>query len=102
MTHRYIGADGVQVSDRQMQPDQPTFDESIPFDETDDRTMHDVMGNDRLAKPAQALLLTLRDINAIKGSFGSACVDKAKFYDAILPSLEKLRDACEAEWQDRP
>jgi hypothetical protein len=70
------------------------------FDEHDDGIMHDVLGNDRLAKPVQALLLTLRDLKAINGSFGQSCINPDTLYKIITERLEALRKACEAEWQE--
>ena len=71
---------------------------TIPFNEYDDAMMHDILGNDRLAKPVQALLEMLHTIKATSGSFG---MDKAKAFDYLLPQLEALREACEDEWRDQ-
>lgn len=72
--------------------------EPQPFDETDDDLMHDLLGNERLAAPVQALLITLSQIDLFENSFG---LDKAKAFDAILPDLIKLRAACKEEWEDQ-
>lgn len=70
------------------------------FDEHDDAVMHDVLGNDRLAKPVQALLISLREIETVHGSFGADCLNKAKLLDALLPELRALRQACIDEFRD--
>jgi hypothetical protein len=85
------------VPDRPTQP--PHIDpESIPFDAFDDDLMHDVLGNDRLAKPVQALLILLWEIEATKGSFGT---DDGALARAVLPKLIALREACRDEWRDQ-
>ena len=88
----------MNYPERPLQPRQPQFDESIPFDEFDDGIMHDVLGNDRLAKPVQALLLKLRQINITEASFGA---DAVRVLMALLPDLRRLREACEDEWRDK-
>jgi hypothetical protein len=69
-----------------------------PFNENDDDLMHDVCEGPTLAKPVQALLLSLREIKTAAGSFG---VDKAKAFDNLLPELEALRAACKKLWEDQ-
>lgn len=69
--------------------------EPIEFDETDDGIMHDVMGNDRLGKPAQTLLCTWLEIERAANSFG---VDHAKAYAALVEPMREFRKACEAQW----
>lgn len=85
------------VPDRPTQPP-ITHSESIPFDPFDDDLMHDVLGNDRLAKPVQALLMLLWEIEATKGSFG---LDDGALARAVLPKLIALREACKDEWRDQ-
>ena len=75
--------------------------EAQEFSEWDDAIMHDVMGNERLAKPVQELLLTLLQIKNIQRSFGDPCIEKAKFFDAIVPELEALRQAGVDEGRDQ-
>lgn len=70
---------------------QPTFDVH------DDALMHDVMGNDRLAKPAQDLLIALEQIDMTKDSFGLNAELTVKF---LVPKIEALRQACIDEWRD--
>ena len=70
---------------------------SAPFNEYDDAIMLEILPG-RFAKPVQSLLETLHTIQATSGSFG---VDKAKAYDALLPDLERLREACADEWADQ-
>lgn len=65
------------------------------FDHTDSALMHDVIGNDNLAKPIQALLCSLAQIEAANGSFGA---DEKKALGRLLPQLEQLREACIREW----
>lgn len=68
----------------------------IEFDEFDDDMVKAVAG-ERLAKPIQALLLTLRQIEQTEGSFGS---DAAKVRAALIPDLQALREACKDQWKD--
>lgn len=69
----------------------------LPFDETDDDLMESVCEGPTLARPVQALLITLSQIHLYENSFG---LDKAKAYDAILPDLVKLLEACKKIWRD--
>lgn len=69
----------------------------VEFSEHDDAIMHDVMGNERLAKPVQALLLTLRQIDWTAASFG---VDAWRALEILRTQLRKLREACEDEYRD--
>jgi hypothetical protein len=71
--------------------------EPIPFDIHDDGLMHDLLGNDNLAKPVQALLLTLHEIECTAASFG---VDHYKALQALLPHLKALREAVKTEWRN--
>jgi hypothetical protein len=71
--------------------------EPDPFDIYDDDLMHDVMGNERLSKPVQALLITLEQIETTNGSFG---VNDKLAMEALLPILKKLRMAVFEQWKD--
>lgn len=68
------------------------------FDEHDDALMHDIMGNERLAKPVQQLLISLNQIEMIQASFGDP--DKARVFEQLIPELKALRQAVIAEWTD--
>lgn len=70
---------------------------AVQFDEYQDDHVIAVIGNKRLAKPIQALLTTLHQIEQTQRSFG---VDHAKAFDALLPCLKELRDSCRDEWRD--
>lgn len=70
-----------------------------PFDPYDDDLMHDVLGNERLSKPAQALLLTYREALRVQGSFGT--LDKARFFERVMPELRAFYLACKEEWADQ-
>lgn len=71
--------------------------DAVSFDEYQDDHVIAVIGNNRLAKPIQALLTTLHQIEQTQRSFG---VDHAKAFDALLPCLKELRDSCRDEWAD--
>lgn len=86
-----------RIPERPLQPRQPAFDESIPFDEFDDVMVKQILGNERLAKPIQDLLITLHQIDTTCSSFGA---DKAKVADALIPELVALREACRDAWKD--
>lgn len=76
------------------------FDEYGPveFDEYDDEAVEAVCGpNSRLAKPIQKLLIELHQIEMTRRSFG---VDHAKAFEAVLPLLELLREACVDQYKD--
>lgn len=73
--------------------------EPQPFDPWDADLMHDVLGNERLSKPAQALLLTYREALQVQGSFGT--LDKARFFERVLPELRAFYMACKEEWMDQ-
>lgn len=66
------------------------------FDHEDDALMHDIMGNDNLAKPVQALLSSLDQYEHFLGSFG---VDERRVIEKILPELKALREACVREFE---
>lgn len=83
------------VPDRPSQPPHITH-ESIPFDAFDDDLMHDVLGNDRLAKPVQALLILLWEIES--GSFRD---NDGALARSVLPKLIALKEACKDEWRDQ-
>lgn len=68
------------------------------FDETDDGIMHDICEGPTLAEPVQSLLITLSQIYLYENSYG---LDKAKAFDAILPDLKKLRQACKKLWEEK-
>lgn len=70
------------------------------FDEYDDALMHDVMGNERLAKPVQALLITYRQIKLSHASFGEEFTNARAAMDALMPLLKALRTAVREEWQE--
>lgn len=87
----------MNMPERPLQPCQPAFNESIQFDEFQDEHVREILGNERLAKPLQKLLLILHQISLTSRSFS---VDKAKAYDALMPNLEWLREACRDAWAD--
>lgn len=72
--------------------------ENQAFDEWDDAIMHDVMGNERLAKTAQALLIALAQIDMTKDSFGLDAERTVKF---LVPLLKDFRKAIVEEWRDQ-
>lgn len=67
-----------------------------PFDAYDDDLMHDVLGNERLSRPVQTLLMTYLEVMRVQGSFGT--LDKARFFERVLPELRSLYQACKEEW----
>lgn len=67
------------------------------FDAHDDDLMHDIVGNDRLAKPVQDLLIALSQIDLTKDSFGLNAELAVKF---LVPKIEALRHACIEEGRD--
>lgn len=78
-----------------------SYPEPAPsFDIYDDDLMHDVMGNERLAKPVQGLLITLDQINMTHGSFGKEAMNAQVAMDAIVPLLKALRAAVKEQWQE--
>ena len=59
------------------------------FDEFDDDLMHDLLGNERMAKPVQDLLIALRQHEKYRGGLTA---------DEIVPMLQALRKACAEQW----
>jgi hypothetical protein len=88
----------VSADLRLYQSEQNKLGEQPEFDEHDEDMLHDIVGNARLAKPVQALLLLLAQFKAYKRTFG---VDNDRFAQMVLPELELLRKACEEEWRDQ-
>lgn len=70
------------------------------FDEYDDALMHDVMGNERLAKPVQALLITYRQIKLSHASFGEEFTNNKLALESLMPLLQALRAAVREQWQE--
>lgn len=70
------------------------------FDEYDDALMHDVMGNERLAKPVQALLITYRQIKLSHASFGEEFTNAKAAMESLMPLLKSLRAAVREQWQE--
>lgn len=68
--------------------------EALKFDEYDSDLMHDILGNERLAKPVQDLLISLGQIEIANASFGA---DPKLAFARLIPQLRELRDACIAE-----
>lgn len=81
-----------------MNPMDLAYHEVVPFDECDDDLMHDVMGNERLAKPVQALLITYRQIKLSHDSFGEEHTNAKLAIDALMPLLKALREAVKEQW----
>lgn len=70
------------------------------FDPFDEALMHDVCGNDNMAKPISALLQTLHTIRLTESSFGVDRDDaKAQGFDILRPKLEALEEACKREFE---
>jgi len=69
--------------------------EQETFDIYDDALMHDVMGNDRLAKPVQDLLIFRDQLNLVEASFGA---DGRKALEAVKPLLDKLYQNVKEQW----
>ena len=84
------------IPERALQPRQPAFDESIPFNEYDDAQMRDILGK-RFGPVVQTILEKLHVIEMTQASFG---VDDAKAMNDLLPALKALREACVDEWKD--
>lgn len=76
----------------------PVHEVSETFNPWDDAMMHDILGNERLAKPVQSLLITLSQINTTDDSFG---VNAERALAMIIPDLKKLREACIEEWRNQ-
>jgi hypothetical protein len=74
--------------------------EAPEFDEYDETHIQQILGNDRLAKPIQNLLLTLRDMQAISRSFGDSSIDRERMYSVLVPRLQALQEACVDAWKD--
>ncbi len=90
-------SDMLNVPERPSQP--PHLVYSAPkFDEHDDAMMHDILGNDRLAKPVQALLILASQADMTTDSFG---LNAERFVRSVLPLLKNLRSACREEWEDQ-
>ena len=66
------------------------------FDPWDDALMHDICGNENMAKPIKELLLSLRQIQIAEGSFG---VRKDLAFDMLRPQLTALLAACDREFE---
>ena len=92
------GAMASQSEGSGMKANDLAYHEALPFDEFDDDLMHDVCGS-RLAKPIQALLITLSQIDMTKASFGEP--DSKLALKKIIPELTALRKACVEEWRDQ-
>lgn len=86
----------VNAPERPLQPQLDQF-AAEPFNEYDDAQMHDIVGNERLRKPIQALLEQLCAHDATTGSFG---VDWEKAYSQMVTKVRELRQACKDEWLD--
>ena len=93
--HSQPGEEVVQPESRL----QAIFDEAGPveFDEYDDEAVKAVCYGSRIARPIQKLLITLHQIEQTRRSFG---VDHAKAFEAVLPDLELLLEACKEEYRD--
>lgn len=87
-----VSAD-LAILDRKQREDAAN---TVEFDEYDDNMVKQVASG-RLAKPVQALLITLHHIEQTQRSFG---VDHRKAFDSLLPDLQALREACRDEWRD--
>lgn len=68
------------------------------FDEWDDDLLHDLMGNDRMGKATQQLLLTYSEILRTEKSFGA---DPKKALPALMDAVRKFREACVDQWRDQ-
>lgn len=79
---------------------QPVNEDQV-FDEWDDDLMHDVMGNERLAKPVQALLITYRQIKLSLDSFGPEATNYKAAVEALMPLLKSFREAVKEEWEEQ-
>ena len=66
------------------------------FDIHDAGLMHDLLGNDNLAQPVQALLQSLEQIEIAQASFGA---DPKPCLARLLPELRALRRAVENEFR---
>jgi hypothetical protein len=71
--------------------------EPAPFDIYDDDLIHDLCQGTKIAKPVQALLITLEQIETTNGCFGA---NDSLAMKALLPILKKLREAVKDEWRD--
>ena len=82
-------------------PERPLHPPARPaapeFNVEDYSIVHDVMGNDRLAKPMQELLETLAVIELTIDSFGA---DKARAFDRLYPLLKDMRQALKEQWEE--
>lgn len=87
-----VSAD-LRALDRQQTADILNFPR---FDEYDDEMVKAVCRG-RLAKPVQRLLIELHQIEQTQRSFG---LDHGKAFEALLPLLQMLREACQDEWKD--
>lgn len=67
------------------------------FDEWDNSLMHDIMGNENLAKPVQDLLILYGQLDATAKSFG---VNPERFLELCQPLLKALREACVREFHN--
>lgn len=72
--------------------------DSIPFDVTDADLFHDLMGNDRMGKAAQAVCDLAYDLGITDASFGA---DAEKFKARAVPVLLNFLKACRQEWEDK-
>lgn len=91
-----LGVMSGDVPDRPLQPPHKG-NPPVEFNEYDYSIVHDVMGNDRLAKPMQALLEQLAVFEMTDRSFGA---DRSRAFEIVLPLLRDLRQACKDEWED--
>lgn len=73
------------------------FLEVKPFDEFDDGIIHDVCEGPILAKPVQALLITLSQMKKTEDSFG---LNAELAMKQLYPLLVDLRKACKQIWED--
>lgn len=85
----------VSADLRRHQSEQSQHSEPV-FDHEDDALMHDVMGNDRLAKPVQSLLEALQQHETASKSFGA---DDKRTVEILIPLIKALREAVIDEWR---
>lgn len=68
-----------------------------PFDCHDDDLMHDLLGNERLAKPVQDLCILAEQIKVTQDSYG---VNAERLAQSVIPKLAALLKACREEYAE--